>query len=173
MASDHCEDRGRCMQGVQKGFFILCSLILLTTEGPVSEEVAHGGVWVDFLGAVSVGPLPLSTFLLSLHTRTGTQFSSGWLWWSHSHGFSRLEKQSRSMRSWSIWNLCYGHICVPSILDIHFRCSWQLRYFSERTLRNTPSGINITCGNKEGLALFSGCRVTELLDRESHPSSER
>lgn len=147
----------------RKGLFIVCSPELLTIGCPVSKEAAPGGVWVAFLDAVSVGPSPLSTFLLSLHTRTGTRFSSGWLWWSHSHGFSRLEKQNRSMKIWSIWNLLYGHICFPFILDINFRCSWRLRYFSERTLKSTLSAINITRGNKEGLALFSGCWVTELL----------
>lgn len=64
-----------------------------------------------FLGTVSVEPLPLSTFLLSLHTGTGTRSSSGWLLWSHSHEFSRLEMQNRSMKVLSILkSILWSHL---------------------------------------------------------------
>lgn len=39
-------------------------------------------------------------------------------------------------KSCSFWNLLYGHVCFPLVQDIYFRCSWQLRYFNERTFEN-------------------------------------
>lgn len=53
--------------------------------------------------------LPLSMFLPSLRTGTGSPFSSGWLSWSCSCGSARLETQTRPMNIPHV-DVCCGHI---------------------------------------------------------------
>lgn len=163
------------VRSTEKPSSSLCSSSLLTVWCTVSKTAARRCHWALFLGSFSVAPLPLSMFLLSLHTGTGTQFSWGWRLWSRSHEFSRLEVENRLMKISPIFkSIIWPHL-FPLIQDIYYRCPWQLTYFSEKTLKNTIGQIrNMTTHGKRVWQCFTGSWVKGLprvCPINSHPSS--
>lgn len=93
----------------RKGFFIFIEDDII--DHWMSILQGGGPKWVLFLGLLPADPLPLNMFPLSLHIGTGIQFSSGWLLWSRSHEFSRLEMQNRSMKISTIFkNIIQTHL---------------------------------------------------------------
>lgn len=107
------------MQGGREGFFPFVfsnflgggSHLACMCLSACGSHVAH--MCLRACLQASAVSLPLSTFLPSLRTGTGSLFSSGWLSWSCSCGSARLETQTRPMNVPPCWRLLWPHWFLP------------------------------------------------------------